>query len=280
VKILIFGAGSTRFSQKIEESMTEQQIDDFIAATKIESKVEELKINKKISEQKAKYIAIASFIREAFFNKYKGLMARLNVEHENAITKHYVRTMYGPVRHLPAFKYASLSTHTNNNSEKVYAIKGFDKEQYSAYFSGLLNDAGNSPIQTYEAVLATFAILTIDYYLRLWKFESLIWNFVHDSVDLYVTDEEEELVAALCNTACSKYREYFHSIPMSIDLEISDVSTLYDDSIDENNKEFYQNGKSIKALPINEALENYNKKHNTQLYYKDIDELNFDWYNY
>jgi hypothetical protein len=162
------------------------------------------------------------------------------------------------VRHLGKLKYFNI----NNNGNVI----GFDKELYAEMFKGLMNDAGNSPIQTFESVLAIMAVLTITYYFKKWGLESYIWNFVHDSICFIAVKGEEELVSALAKEVCTKDRYEFFHVPMDIDFDVSDIN---------NPDQYYGHGTAIKPKKLDEALETWNNLHETNHVYEPLDELNW-----
>jgi hypothetical protein len=241
--------------------MTGKQASELVKALGLQKEV--IKIsraypNRFNSIKEAQYFVIASLIREGFFKKYKGLESRLEREHAFAIKHHYVRAWHGPMRHLGKLKYFNVNSSGN--------VIGFDKEIYSEMFRGMMNDAGNSTIQTFEAVLAVMAVLTITYYLIKWGMESYIWNFVHDSICFVSQKGEEELLSALAKEVCTKSRYEFFSVPMDIDFDISDLNCP---------DQYYCHGVAVKPIKLEEALENWNRLHGTSHTYEPLDELNW-----
>jgi hypothetical protein len=266
---LIFGMAAITFAGVLEkEVFTEQECEDFIHDAKIESILTELCLSGKYPPKKCKYIAVAQFMREAFFSSYKGLAERLTRELLFAKQNGYVRSWHGPVRHLSQLSYMKFNKSGN--------LIGLDKELYSKMFSGLKNDSGNSTIQTVESCFTQMSFIEQSYYIKKWNLKSRLWNQCHDSGDYWIyvgdgdndPDNEAELMSALIYHCDTKVREPYYGIPMDIDAEIADVST---DELLETN--YYHGGDSVKFIDLNKAVENWNNKHDNKIEYKDLDAL-------
>jgi hypothetical protein len=269
---LLFGESAIAFSAQLEKDVfSEEEVDEFIQDAKLTDKLNELLLQKTFPQKKCKYIVAATFIREAFFGKYIGLGQRLQREVRFAKDNGYVRSWHGPVRHLAPLMYMDFSPSGN--------LRNADKELYSKIFSGLKNDAGNSPIQTLESAITQRAIIEESFYIKEWNLKSRVWNQCHDSADWYIyvgdgdedPDNETNLVCALMYHCDTKNREPFYGIPMDIDAEIADLST--DENIENGN--YYHTGKEIhfKDLNLQNEVKKWNDLHNTNIEYKDLDDL-------
>lgn len=257
---LIFDMSPGTFGQILMDSgFTEEQCDAYIKMSKLENKLEVALINdsmkapdKRAGAKKVKYIVCADFMRDSFFNGYKGLKERLNREQSFAVNNGYVRSYYGPIRNLGELLYMDLD-------RKNIAIKGGDRKLYSSLFSHLMADAGNSGVQTQEALIAFSTWAQCRQYYKKWDLKSRIWNSTHDSYDSYIYKPELELFLALLNSCAEWVREPCHNIFMSLDSEISDISTP-----ESREKTYYKHGEEIQSkVTIEEAINNYNKEKGT-----------------
>ncbi len=269
---LLFGASAQTFAQKLEiDVFTDQALEDFIRDVGLQKQVQEI-INKRpgFPEKKAKFLASAEFIRESFFNSYKGLRTRLTRELEFGKEHGYVRSWHGPIRGLFALSYMRFDDRGN--------LYGLDKANFSKLFSNLKNDAGNSTIQTLESGITQRSIVEAVHYLKKWGFKSRIWNQVHDSADwfVYVGEHENDpkdetgVVLALTRYCDVKERFPFFQVPMDTDAEIADVSSP--ELVANGN--YYHKGKSVNYddYDLQTELDKYNKLNGTNHSYVDLGE--------
>lgn len=255
---LLFGCSSGRFAQMLQQAnFTEDECDEFIKLQNLTSAynaavLQNLKSTKKMKSSDLKFFVVADSMRNSFFETYKGLMGRIEREQLFALMHGYVRTWHGPVRHLAELRYMS---HNENNQ-----LTGADRSLYSKQFAHLLNNACNSTIQSMEARIAFATWVNTAKYLALWNLKSYCWNNIHDSLDFYIWKPELEIVISLANACASWEREPVRGIHMSFDGEISDVQDL-----EHRNNTYYKAGVGYNPIPIEEAIEHYNKKNNTDL---------------
>lgn len=259
---LIFDMSPDTFGRILLNSgFTEKQCDDFIKLSKTTDKLEDLLIKDSMKPEgrrrgtkKCKYFICADFMRTSFFNGYTGLKDRLDREQTFAIENGYVRSYYGPIRNLSELKYMSV------NKDKL-SITGADLRLYGGLFSHLLANAGNSGVQTQEVRVAMAGWAETRRIAKEWKLKSRIWNSTHDSYDSYVYMPEFEIYLHLINACAAWEREPVHGIHMSLDSELSDISTP--ESLE---KTYYKNGEEVKpTMTIEEAVEKYNNENKTNL---------------
>lgn len=177
---LLFGAGARTFANSYLTNLSIKEATEIVEFLNLRQLQRTLVQSGKLKgfEIEDPYFldrfAIASYIRDEFRKAYPGLVKLAERRRDEATSKGYVRSEFGPVRRLP---------------EMFLAGAHDDRISYST--------AINSPVQTYEAVVAT-------YYTgyQLWKWlkdnnmRSRIWTFVHDSMDLYIHKDEAEVVVA------------------------------------------------------------------------------------
>ena len=249
---LIFGCTAMSFANtlEIEAGWPEAEADEFINNKPDGQKMLQATIAKKagmLSPKRCKYLVAATYMRNSFFDTYKGLGYRIEREQQFAKEHGYVRTWHGPVRHMPELNYMKFS-------EK--GLMGADKELYGELYAHLLNEACNSTVQSLEARVAFATWYSGAQYLKAWSLKSKIWNNIHDSLDYWVYKPELQLVLALANETASWERDPVEGIHMSFDGEISDVQDM-----EHRDNTYWKHGKGMDILPIEEALTKWNEKH-------------------
>ena len=203
----------------------------------------------KLSEKELKYVILGNKLRELFFKTYPSLLERVEREQKFAMKHGYVRTWVGPVRHLPELRLMSKNAQGN--------LIGIDRKLYSKMFSNLKNVASNTSIQTAEIVHAMPDVTCINMHLKKWGFRSRVFNYVHDSIDMYVLKKEKDVVYALLNEVVKIHREPYFGIGMEIELNESDLTK----------GESYSDGReiNINKFKLKKELENWNVENGTNL---------------
>lgn len=266
---LIFGASALSFMGTLKKSgFTEVECDEYITLTNNTDELNQLiasesaKGSRGLSPLMCKYLICATNMRNAFFMRYKGLQQRIKRTHDFAYKHGYVLTHFGPARHLPELLYMKYAEDPKTGKMKCI---GGDSRMHALLFNHLKNNACNSTIQTMEAriVFATWA--HIYKYIKEWHLKSYIWNSTHDSFDACVHKDELELFPSLINACGSWRREPFKGIPMRFESELSDIK---DENLDE---QYYKHGVEVPNVPIEVALEHYNKKHGTSYVFHGCD---------
>jgi DNA polymerase I-like protein with 3'-5' exonuclease and polymerase domains len=197
-----------------------------------------------------KYKIIGNKLRELFFQTYPCLLKRVEREQKFALKHGYVRSWTGPVRHLSELNFMKYSY----SGELI----GADKKLYSSDFASLKNDACNTTIQTAEVYQAMPDATTIGMNLKKWNFRSKIFNYVHDSIEMYVHKEERSVVYALLNEVAQIHRQPYFNIPMHIDVEEADLDI---------DGQYFKHGVevNIEKFDLKEELKKYNESHGTNL---------------
>ena len=208
--------------------------------------------DKKKTALDIKYIIVGNKLRELFFQTYPGLEERVKREQKFAIKNGYVRTWTGPVRHLPELRYMKYNVAGN--------LIGLDQKLYSKMFAGLKNEASNTSIQTAEVYQAMPNVTAANELLKLWNFKTWIFNYVHDSIELYLYKPEKRVVYALLNQLSLEHREPFYKLRMYIDVVESDFDR--GDYFDHGNEI------NIEKYDLEKELKKYNEEHGTNLEYK------------
>jgi hypothetical protein len=252
---LLFGCAPNRFGSTLRENgFSEKDCDELIQDAGLTDTYMQNLTNYqgKLDTLSIKYLTCAVFMRNGFFDGYKGLQTRIEREMAYGVSHGYVRCWHGPVRHLPEL----LLMQRNSKGNLV----GADKELWSKYFSELKNIACNSTIQTLEVRIAFATIHYLCSTMKAWHFRSFMYSMCHDSEDWVIYDEEQDLVLALIKYAAEYYREPVKGVPMKIDFELSDLSTE-----ESRSKFWYHHGDEVEVGDINVELKKYNETHHTSL---------------
>jgi DNA polymerase I-like protein with 3'-5' exonuclease and polymerase domains len=243
--------GATLGKQLRAAGFSEKDCDDTIVTFGLENVLNNALINKKpgLTDVDIKYTIVGSKFRELFFKSYPCLEERVKREQDFALRHGYVRTWTGPVRHLAELKYMKLNSQKN--------LIGMDKKLFSKMFAHLKNNAANSTIQTAEVYQAMPDITAIQRNLQDWNCKSWIWNYIHDSMELYVYKPEKELVFALLHEYAKVNRQPYYNLPQNIDVNVADL---------DNKDEYLAHGVDINIDKYNLAkeLKKYNLKHGTE----------------
>ena len=206
---LLFGASAHTFmANTIEPVWSETQAEEFIKTknlyelrdTIIQSFVDR---NKQIPSSTLNYLTCATFIRDTFFQKYKGLMERIERNTELVNNQGYARTYHGIIRRLPLFM-----------------IKGRDDDFKE--IRNWNNIASNSEIQSLEVATILPALTRISRWFRRMKLKSRVWGTVHDSVDFFIHITELKKVIPKIYEVFEIKESWQNGIPLTIDLKISD----------------------------------------------------------
>jgi hypothetical protein len=202
-----------------------------------------------------KFRIVGEKIKELFFQTYPGLQKRVERERKFALKHGYTRTWVGLIRHLPEIRYLSINTNG--------AVIGADKKLFGngkLALHHLLNDSVNTAIQTAEVYHAMPDVTTIGKNLQEWDFKSYVYNFVHDSFELYVYKPERRIVYALIQKVASIKRQPYYGIPIEMDGEESDLN---------DPEQYLKHGKEIKEkFDLDKELDDWNFKHGTKLEFK------------
>ena len=169
-----------------------------------------------IGSRTLKFYTVAKFCREQFFATYPGLEERIQREIAFGLKHGYVRSWHGPVRHMAWLLLASFKDRYLQDADRMYSRAASEE----------FNICANTAIQTFETFIIFSAERLFRAHLLEWgkkySFKTRCFNTVHDSVDSYVYDwdedkqnSEKELMAALMMYCFSTYREPNFGIPLT-----------------------------------------------------------------
>ena len=194
----------------------------------------------------------ACFMAESFFNNYKGLKTRIDRERDFAREHKYIRDWHGTVRFLPELQWLHLSPSWKSNTKTDGNV-----------IAHLKNIAANTSVQTAECVPVDQTWIMIEKYLRKWNFKSVIWNSIHDSLDIYCYKPEFHVVCALVEFASTIHRQPCPGIYMRLDITVSDMTTP-----EKREHNYYKTGVELKQkhlMHLKDALDEYNQKFGTNI---------------
>ena len=200
-----------------------------------------------------KYNIVGSKLREIFFQTYPCLLDRVTREQQFALKHGYVRTWTGPVRHLAELRFMEKNAQGN--------VIGTDQLLYSKMFTHLKNDASNTTIQTAEVYQAMPDVTCLQQNLTKWGFKSRVFNYVHDSIGLYVYKPEKDVVYALLNQLAKIHRMPYYGLPQHIGVDESDL---------QNPNEYMKHGReiNIEDYDLDKELKKYNNENGTELVFE------------
>lgn len=260
-KSINFGAifacsGPSLGAQMRDGGFDEKSVDEAIKTFSLENQVNAAILAQPGRDRLSiKYDLVGTKIRELFFNLYPSLLSRTEREQTFAKEHGYVRAVVGPVRHLHELRWMKK----NANLE----VTGADRMLYSKIFAHLQNDATNSPIQTAEVYQAMPNVTALWHCIKRMGLKSRIFNFVHDSQELYIHKDEREFMYAYLTALAEVDRQPYFCIPMHIDVEESDPNFC----------EIFREGReiNIEKYDLHEELEKFNNKFGTGWKYEDIE---------
>lgn len=212
---LSFCFGKTFFSFQtiIRDEWSEEHKDDYIKENQLTNLLDKNKQNKDI--------VIAEDIHKKFFVEYKGLPIYFEKMHTFAKQNGYVDCPIFPGlrRHVP---------------EMLQIGKNLSKEKASHY-STLHNVCINTGAQGGEALIIDQAIVKIQKMLDKNKMKSMLVGCVHDSIVLYIHEDEVEEMYYLLKEAMEVFE---YSIPILNEIELGSIWGFGTEITEKNLKEF------------------------------------------
>lgn len=259
-------SGPALGSQMRAANFNEAEVDESLGNFHLEDEVNKQLLASQLKGYSAdkltiKYNVLGIKIRELFFNLYHCLLERTEREQAFAKQHGYVRAWTGPVRHLMALKLMKK----NANGE----VAGADAKLHKSYFTHECNDATNSPVQTAEVYQAMPDVTSFTNMALKIGLRSRVFNFVHDSFEMYVFKPERDLVYAYLNYLASVHRQPYFNIPMHIDIEESDL----------DKGETFREGReiNIEKFDVKEELQKWCDKFGKHFTFDDIDAVKNGW---
>lgn len=211
--LLIFGGSAKIFSEEaLETKWSIEQVEKYIEENHCEPELEKVNsMYKNITDEQAKYIAVATRLRDNFFKAYPGLINRIEKERNFAFLHGYVRSPFGATRNLI----------------ELFLEGEFDKKENSKMIRNLENICANTSIQNMEAAVTKRYMYDIQCWLKENNLKSKLWNEIHDSIDVYVKkDEIVPVLWKLKKVLESPVDEFtkLSPIKLKVDCEVSDLT--------------------------------------------------------
>jgi len=205
----LFGAAPHTFMRNVLEPMwTKEQASEFVETNKLQDLREEI-VNfltlkgKDVNYETIDYLTPATYIRNSFFEMYKGLEHRINRNTKIITEQGYTRTYHGVIRRLP-----------------LMMLKG--KDDNFKDIAGYINIGANSEIQSLEVCKIMPALVRISKWFRRMGLKSRVWGMIHDSVDFYLYKPELEIVIPKIYEMFEKTEEWQKGIPLTVEFHIAD----------------------------------------------------------
>lgn len=229
--LLIFGGSPKVFTENaLETTWTLEQVEDYIRDNDCEAELEAVKkIYKREPLTKQKYIAVATRIRSNFFKGYPKLLERISVEQNFAAEHGYLRSPFGATRNLIELM-----------------LKGsYDEEVASGTIRNLNNIAANYFCQQVEGAYTKRNMYDLQMWLRENNMKSVVWNEIHDSIDLYIHKDEAQVVLSKVKEILERKVPELEEgwVPLTVDCEIADLA-------DENHHDCYKGGRDPKEFGL------------------------------
>ena len=227
---MLFGMSFKKFSMTVLElSWSEERVQQFVMDRNLQDSVAAMKEKYPLIEAKLwSYYACADFIRDNFFEGYKGFMKRIKRNEDAGKLKGYVRTLCGAIRRFPLL---SLATNEEGRWRKGENIKEM---------AGQVNTCANTDIQTLESFLMSCLMLKwreSDYYEK-----GKIIGDTHDSFDSIVEKEGAIETLAEMKKVMETEFEWQTGIKMPVDFVVCDLDP------DAKTGHYYKNGWGYKEF--------------------------------
>lgn len=206
---LLFGAAPYSFmSTTLEPMWALEQAQEFIKTKNLYELKDKL-IQSYVDKGKIPpydvidYLTCSTAIRNTFFEKYIGLLQRIERNKNIVLERGYTRTYHGVIRRLP-----------------LLMLSGKDDDYKE--ISGYVNIAANSEIQSLEVCKIMPAIVKINRWFRRNNLKSRVWCMVHDSVDFYLFSNELNIVVPKVYEVFEQMEKWQKEVPLTIEFKIAD----------------------------------------------------------
>ena len=210
--LCIFGGSQMVFAEEaLETKWTRDECLKFIEDNHCQEEVRQTKeIYKGISDEELPFVAVATRLRNRFFEGYPGLMKRIKAEQDYGKKHGFIRSPFGNTRKLIELKYCGE----------------WDKKTQGGMIRNLNNICSNTAIQGMEASISKRAMYEMMLWLRKNNLESYLFSEIHDSNDLVVKKSELKEVISHMKNLCERYLPEFpdDKIILKVDCEVSDLT--------------------------------------------------------
>ena len=216
----LFGCSGATLAQTMKKAgFTIEDVNLVIKMFNLEKIVQVHLINGQLkgkSETDIRFAVVGEKFRELFFKTYPGLQERIEREQKYGMKHYFVRAWSGPIRHLPEFQYVKFNARG--------APIGADSKLYSRMVSHMKNEAVNTTIQTAEVYVAAPNATAFQWFMKRWGLRTRIFNYTHDSYEIYLFKREREIVYGLLKELTAVNRQPYFGIPQDMSVEESDLT--------------------------------------------------------
>ena len=230
---LMFGMSFKKFSSSVlEVAWSYDRIKSFIAERDLQSMVVDMQQKyPNLKKELWEYYSVAKFMRDSFFETYKGLMKRIKRNEKLGKDVGYVRSYHGGIRRVPLLSLATIDGRWRKDED----IKGM---------ANLVNITSNSNIQTDESVVMAMAALKWNSEENQLREYSKIIGFVHDSADMYADKDRILDVVPVIKMIFEKEEAWQQGIKFLVDMQIADF---------EDSEQYYKHGVKLEKFMENEC---------------------------
>ena len=247
---LLFGSSPFAFAMNsLIREWEEKEFDEYIQKFDLKESVDD-KINylitkgfdripfsKVYASKIASAWAVATHIREAFLEKYKGLKIWIQNQISFAEDYGFVVSVHGAIRRLPELQYYKPFHHYQQKkmadglSRSHIFSSWTNRSSFKKHHPGakhfiaknLQNIALNSPVQNFEVVTMVRGMLEVYQEMKKRNMRSKFIGMVHDSNVQYIAKEEKDEMKELLKRM-EQYRPEFEKIPMLVEASLADYS--------------------------------------------------------
>jgi hypothetical protein len=225
---MIFGMSFKKFSNSaLELAWSEDRVNTFIIERGLESEVKAMKEKYPNIEKKLwSYYAVSKFIRDNFFDTYKGLMKRIKRNEDLGKTVGFIRSYHCGIRRVPMLTLAFNEEGRMRKDENMKEI------------ANLVNITSNSTIQTDEICVVALGMLKwaeSEYYTQ-----APIVGTVHDSIDSTIDKENAKVTMLAMKENFESDEDWQLGVKLLVDMTIVDF---------EDDNQYYKHGVELGELP-------------------------------
>lgn len=210
---MLFGMSFKKFSMAtLETAWNIDRVKDFIRDKHLEESVEVMKDRYPDVEEKLwSYYAVSKYIRDNFFDTYKGLMERIKRNEQLGKDLGYIRSHHGGIRRVPMLSLAIGEDGKYRKGENLKEI------------SNLVNITSNTSIQTDEICTVASSMLEWASKDNPYIDFSPIIGTVHDSIDFYTDKDHAVEAIERMKKTFEHTDEWQHGIALLVDITVVDL---------------------------------------------------------
>ncbi len=221
--LLLFGGSASLLKRLLiddpDDGWSEQLKRDFINNTKCNL------IYYKGTKNVDSSLTVATELRRKFFeDTYPELPIYLDNQVEKSMKRGYAISPHGVIRRLPYLKTAKKD---KENKHRDKLIKD-DSNKYFRRIANYESIAKNSPIQSFESVILTRAILNINKRLKEKNIKARLFGTIHDAVEYQVNRKYIKVFINIAMEELTRMYSEYKDVPLEAEYNIADFYELGD----------------------------------------------------